>query len=269
MASRLNLDAYLQRIHWSGPIRLGYDGLAELLSAHMEHIPFENLDVLLGRPVRLDLEGLQEKLVRNRRGGYCFEHSTLLAAVLEALGFQLVRHSGRVVLLAPRTASPRTHMFLTVTVSEGEFVVDPGFGALAPRVPVPVGKDASVHPETGSHWLVRDGGYWVLRTRTDHKLVDCWASTLESDNAADFDMGNHFTATHPSSPFVNRLMMRAFIPGGRITVMNRDLTTWHSEGPQLTQIADRGALRKLLIEYFGFDLPEVEHLRVPTIPEWS
>ena len=57
----------------------------ELLEAHIAHIPFENFDVLLGRPVRLDLEGLQSKLVMSRRGGYCFEHATLFAAVLERL----------------------------------------------------------------------------------------------------------------------------------------------------------------------------------------
>jgi len=104
----------------------------------MAAIPFENLDVLLGRPVRLDLASLQAKLVDARRGGYCFEHVTLFAAVLEQLGFTPVRHSACVVLVNPRTAAPRTHMFLTVPLAEGTFVVDPGFGVLAPKVPLPL-----------------------------------------------------------------------------------------------------------------------------------
>jgi N-hydroxyarylamine O-acetyltransferase len=51
--------------------------------------------------------------------------------------------------------------------------------------------------------------------------------------------------------------------------MNRDLTIWRGDEPSLTQLADRAALRRLLVEHFGFDLPEVEHLRVPSIPEWT
>src|SRR5450755_1092150 len=134
----LDLDAYLERIGWNGGITPTYETLARLLRAHMSRIPFENLDVLLGRGIRLDLDGVQRKLVGARRGGYCFEHATLLAAALEALGFAPVRHLAHVILFVPRTASPRTHMFLTVPLPEGTFVLDPGFGALAARIPVPL-----------------------------------------------------------------------------------------------------------------------------------
>jgi N-hydroxyarylamine O-acetyltransferase len=68
----------------------------------VEHIAFENFDVLLGRPIRLDLASLQDKLVRRRRGGYCFEQVTLFAAVLERLGFAPVRHTARVIRVVPR-----------------------------------------------------------------------------------------------------------------------------------------------------------------------
>src|SRR5271163_3069048 len=93
MPSLIDLDAYFDRIQWSGATEPKYATLAGLLDAHMAHIPFENFDVLLGRSVRLDLEGLQSKLVKGRRGGYCFEHATLFAAVLERLGFEPVRHA--------------------------------------------------------------------------------------------------------------------------------------------------------------------------------
>jgi len=70
------------------------------------------------------------------------------------------------------------------------------------------------------------------------------------------------------SPFVNRIMMRALTPAGRVTVMNRDVTVWNGDESRSYQLADRTELRGLLIEYFGFDLPEVERMRVPSIPEW-
>jgi N-hydroxyarylamine O-acetyltransferase len=269
MNTALDLDTYLDRIQWGGGTEPSFDTLAGLLSAHMLHIPFENLDVLLGRPIRLDLDGLQDKLVRARRGGYCFEHGMLFGAVLEKVGFQLVRHTARVVLFAPRTASPRTHMFLRVELPEGSFVVDPGFGGLAPRVPVPLkdGADARVGHE--AHWMVRDGYYWVMRAQIGDKVVDAWVSTLDQDNQVDFDVGSHFTATFPASPMVNRIMMRALTPTGRVTVMNRDVTIWRENDPQTIQLADRRALRALLVEHFGFDLPEIEYLRVPSILEWA
>ncbi|MDE2297304.1 MAG: arylamine N-acetyltransferase [Burkholderiales bacterium] len=233
------------------------------------NIPFENLDVLLGHPVRLDLESVQRKLVEARRGGYCFEHATLFAAMLESIGFEPVRHTARVVLMAPRTASPRTHMFLTVSVPEGTFVVDPGFGALAPRVPVPLvdGVPAAAAGET--HCMVRDGPHWVLRAQVGDKPVDAWVSTLEAENLVDFELGNHYTSTHPNSAFVNRIMMRALTPRGRVSVMNRDVNVWRDGAVHTLRLADRTALRALLNEHFGFDLPQVENIRVPSIPEWG
>jgi N-hydroxyarylamine O-acetyltransferase len=269
VSAAFDLDTYLDRIGWAGEIRQDLRSLTGLLGAHMARIPFENLDVLLGRPIRLDLERVQEKLVRARRGGYCFEHGTLFAAALEALGFEPARHTARVVVVVPRSAAPRTHMFLSVPVAEGTFVVDPGFGALAPRVPVPLleGEPARVADE--AHWMVRDGRDWILRAQVGEKGVDAWVSTLEVENPVDFEMGNHFTSTHPASPFVNRIMMRALTADGRVSVMNRDVNIWHGNRAEARQMADRAALRSLLIEHFGFDLPEVERLRVPSIPEWS
>jgi N-hydroxyarylamine O-acetyltransferase len=264
-----DLDAYLDRIQWGGTGRLDLATLTGLLRAHMRRIPFENLDVLLGKPVRLDLEGIQEKLVRASRGGYCFEHGTLFAAALEALGFKPSRHTARVVVFVPRAAAPRTHMFLTVPVAEGTFVVDPGFGALAPRVPVPLaeGEPATIEGET--HRMLRDGRHWVLHAQVGVRSIDAWASTLEEEYPVDFEMGSHFTSTHPASPFVNRLMLRALTDGGRVAVMNRDVTFWHRDTPEQVQLADRTALRALLVEHFGFDLPELDRLRVPSIPEWA
>ncbi|HSQ82300.1 MAG TPA: arylamine N-acetyltransferase [Casimicrobiaceae bacterium] len=263
-----DLDAYLQRIGWNGELRPDRATLGGLLDAHMSRIPFENLDVLLGRGVRLDLESVQHKLVGARRGGYCFEHCTLFAAALEAIGFAPSRHTARVVVVAPRGASPRTHMFLTVPLPEGTFVVDPGFGALAPRVPVPLVEGVQARAGTATHWMARDGNVWALRAKTPDKAVDCWVSAVEDDNLIDFEVGNHFTATHPSSHFVNRLMLRALTDDGQVSVMNRDVTIRRGAESQALQLPDRAALRTLLAEHFGFDLPEVEGIRVPTIDEW-
>lgn len=268
MDSDVDVDAYFERVGWTAATPRTHATLAGLLRAHMRAIPFENLDVLLGRGVRLELPALQDKLVGARRGGYCFEHATLFAAVLDALGFAPVRHSARVVLFAPRTASPRAHMFLTVSLAEGTYVLDPGFGGLAPDFPVPLVAHAGDGPGGPTHWMARDDGCWVLRARTDAGAVDCWVTSLEADNPVDFAVANHYTSTHPASAFVNRIMLRALTDDGRVTVMNRDVTLREGGASRTWELADRTALRALLARHFGFDLPEAESLRVPSIEEW-
>lgn len=267
-SERIDLPAYLARIEWTGATRPTFETLAGLLHAHMRHIPFENLDVLLGKGIDIGLGAVQRKLVHAHRGGYCFEHGTLLAAALEALGFAPMRHAARVVLVAPRTDVPRTHMFLTVALAEGRFVLDPGFGSLAPQIPLPL--DAAEGPDAGaaSHWMARDDDYWVLRARKEGEIVDCWASTLEAENASDFVVANHYVATHPASAFRNRLLLRALTDRGRVGVLNRDVTIREDGRSRSFELADRRALRALLADYFGFDLPDVDTLRVPAIEAW-
>ena len=130
--------AYLDRIGWRGRLEASLGVLTGLMRAHMRAIPFENIDVLLGRGIRVDLDSVSAKLVTARRGGYCFEHATLFAAALAQAGFAPVAHSARVVMVTPRSAAPRTHMFLSVTIDGTTYVLDPGFGGHGPLVPLPL-----------------------------------------------------------------------------------------------------------------------------------
>ena len=252
----VNLEAYFARIGWQGPRSATPDVLAGVLAHHMQAIPFENFDVLLGVKPRLDLDSLAAKLVTAKRGGYCFEHATLFAAVLRELGFAVRTHSARVVIFTPRQNAPRTHMFLTV----GELMLDPGFGGLAPRVPVPL--DGS---PTRGYQLVELGRERALTL--DGKQL--WLSTFDDDLPIDFEMANHYTATHPGSHFTQGIALRAFTPDGQVRVRNRDVTLMRGEETQTYQLADRAALRALVATHFGFDLPAIDTLRVPIIPEWT
>ena len=263
----LDLDAYLDRIGWRSPLAPDLATVAGLLDRHVRAIPFENLDVLLGRPPRLDLESLQAKLVQARRGGYCYEHTTLFAAVLERIGFSIATHSARVTMVVAKAAAPRTHMFLTVALPDGGFVLDPGFGGLTPRVPVPI-DGTPVTFGDDQFRLVRNGDDYTLEVKTPEKTVNAWVAPLSPDYPIDFEMANHFTATHGSSHFTRRLMLRAFTNDGRITIVNRDVTRFRGATSETTQLADRTSLRDTLVAEFGFDL-DVAALRVPMIPEWT
>src|SRR5471030_1316332 len=109
----IDLPAYFARVGFVGEARADLASLRALHEAHVTHIPFENLDIHLGRGIRLDLESVQAKLVRGRRGGYCFEHNALFAAALEEIGFPVTRLSAR-VRSGGSLVLPRTHMLLKV-----------------------------------------------------------------------------------------------------------------------------------------------------------
>ena len=255
----LDLNAYFARIGWSGARTATLSTLAGLLGAHMRSIPFENFDPLLGWRVRLDLDSLQDKLVRRRRGGYCFEHATLFAAVLSALGFDVTSHLARVVLRTPKEEAPFTHMVNLVALPDGRFVADPGFGGPGASVPLPL--ISAVHE---GHHFVRDGEDWLLRAETD-----LWITGFSTAYPIDFELANHYVATHPQSIFTNSLMLNRFTEQGRVSLMNREASIRRGGAVQSWQLADRKELAAFLVEYFGIDLPEAAELRVPAIDGWA
>lgn len=263
-------DGYFARIGWSGAFDPTLDTLTGILRAHMSRIPWENLDVLLGRGIQIDLDSVYDKLVVARRGGYCYEHATLLAAGLSRAGFAPVAHAARVTFVRPRNEAPRTHMLLTVKIGGTAYMVDPGYGGHGPLVPMPLVADAVVRDGRDAHRLIRRDGEWMLEAEIEGAWKSLWTSTLEPEPAVDFVMANHFTATWPQSAFVTMLLMRAVTPDGRrVSVANRDVTIARDGVFEKSQLSNRKALRKLLASDFGIDLPEVETLRVPSVPEWK
>jgi N-hydroxyarylamine O-acetyltransferase len=266
----LDLDGYFARIGWSGAAAPDLATLTALLSAHMRAIPFENFDALLGRRVHLDLDRLQAKLVRGRRGGYCFEHATLFAEVLSALGFRVTSHLARVVLFTPKAESSRTHMVNLVELPEGRFVVDPGFGGPAALVPIPLIDAGRAQPGSGvSHWFAHDGEDWILRGPGKDGPADLWVSLFSTDYPVDFELSNHYVATHPDSVFTHNIMLNLFTADGRVSLMNRDVSERQGVETRGWRVADRQALAALLVERFGIALPEALEVRVPAVPDWT
>jgi N-hydroxyarylamine O-acetyltransferase len=259
----LDLDSYFARIGWTGSAAADLPTLTGLLGAHVRAIPFENLDVLLGRRVLLDLASVQAKLVRDRRGGYCFEQAKLFAAVLEALGFKVTNHLARVVLRGPKAESPRTHMVNLVHLPEGGFVADPGFGGPGTSAPLPLAEGGA------GHWFERRGEDWVLRGLIKNQPADLWISEFSTAYPIDFDLSNHYVATYPDSIFTNNLMLNRFTADGRVSLMNRDASVHRGGAVKSWQLADRQELVTFLVEYFGIALPEAGSLRVPAIADWS
>ena len=249
-----DLDAYLARTGAAPPLAPSAEVLAELHRTHVATIPFENLDILLGRPIRLDLESLQAKMVAGRRGGYCFEQNTLFRAALERVGFGVTSLAAR-VRAGATSVRPRTHMVLLVDLPRGAAVADVGFGADGLVEPLPLVAGSERWVGAIGHRLRREGESWVLEGNIAGEWSDLDAFTLEPQYPVDFEMANHFTSTYPQSPFVNNLTAQRSWPEKRIILRNRDLVVREGRGAEATTVRDPEHLLEVLDRCFGLSFP--------------
>jgi len=249
----LDLDRYAERVGLGALPAPSIDGLQQLHRAQALAIPFENFDVLLGRPVRLDLASLEAKLVRQQRGGYCFELNGLLLGVLEAQGYRVTPLLGRVYYQRnPEDGvRPRTHQITRVSVGGQDFLVDVGFGSPTPRAPLrfELGLEQDLEGE-----VFRLGDAGPLGTKLEHLGPRGWALlyTCEPQPAhpADYELSNHYTQTHPASTFRQGPRVARLLERGMRT-MSKDKVV---EGGQEEPTPRGEALLPLLRERFGIEL---------------
>ena len=251
----IDVDAYFSRIGYGGPSNASLETLCAIHALHPAAIPFENLDPLLGRPVPLHLAALQEKMLRRRRGGYCFEQNALFKAVLEALGFSVAGLAARVRWRLPpdAPANPRTHMLLKLDLAEGTFIADVGFGGLLFAAPLRLVADV----EQGLLRLQRQrDGAFTVQARLASGWQDAYRFTLEQQFPADYEVANWFTAAHPNSRFRNNLLMERLTPALRLSLFNRKVTRRFADGRvEETTLADAGGLARLLADEFEIEPP--------------
>jgi N-hydroxyarylamine O-acetyltransferase len=259
-APRFALDAYLARVGWSGAAAPDLATLRGLHAAHAGRIPFENLDVRLGRPVGLDLESLQEKLVRRRRGGYCFEQNTLFAAALRTIGFQVETLEARVRPPGATAPLPRTHMVLRVEAKGRSWLADVGFGGDGPAYPVPL--DGETSEQLGGAYAVapEPGDVHVLRWCPERDRRDLYAFTLVPALPVDFEVAHHFTSTHPRSPFVTTLTVQRTTPEVRQVLRGRTYTEQDGQRQIQQELSDAEVI-ELVTQVFGLDVPEEDVYR--------
>lgn len=228
-AAKLDFEAYLNRIGHTGPAEPTEETLRALHRSHLAAIPFENLDIILGRGVAVDLESVQAKLVRGGRGGYCFEHGQLFAAALERTGFRVERLLARVS--RPGPALPRTHLTLRVSAPDrlGVWLADVGFGS-SPPGPLALRRLRSGSPQDLDGWVYEvvpddeEGRVWALREFQGRE----WATLYRFEDApvypADIVMGNHYTSTHPDSWFTQTPVVARRTPESLTSLLGRTLT---------------------------------------------
>ncbi|MFI2237901.1 arylamine N-acetyltransferase [Streptomyces chrestomyceticus] len=222
---QLDLDAYLARIGYEGERTPTAGALRELHARHAAAFAFENLEIILGRPVLLDLKSLQEKMVGRRRGGYCYEQNLLYAAALERFGFQ-VSGLGARIRMGETKIRPVTHALLKVRLDGADWITDVGFGGEALLEPVPLRDGVEVRQGGWTFGLVREGedGTWVLRSRHADGWFDLYAFGPEARHPADYGVFNYYISTHPRSPFTGRTVVQQPGPDLRRSLIGTELT---------------------------------------------
>lgn len=254
----VDVDAYTRRIGYAGdlaPTRATLDALA---LHHVQAIPFENLDVLLERPIPLAPEAVDQKLLHDGRGGYCFEHNTLFLRVLTQLGFHARAISARVRIDRPREVTPsRTHVFVRVDLGGETWLADVGVGGLSVTSALKLALDDVQETPHEARRIVREGDRYFHQARLRTGWQDVCEFTLEEMPEIDREVANLFTSAHPQSHFRSRLMVaRSDADGGRVTLLDRELTLRRRGGDAETRrLETPDELLSALRDHFALRFP--------------
>jgi N-hydroxyarylamine O-acetyltransferase len=286
-----DLDGYLGRIGYDGPRAATFDVLRVLHRLHPEAIPFENLNPLLGLPVALDPASLEAKLVRSRRGGWCFEQNTLFRLALHAMGFKTRGLAARVLWgNAAAYLGPRSHMVLEVVLGDAVLLADVGFGGVTLTGPLVMTLDveqATPHEtfrlralghgesrgEGGGEGGGREAGEGEYLLEA---LLDGWRPLYrfrrDEQLTPDYEVSSWYLCTHPDSWFRRDLAAARSFPGGRVGLRNNLLTVRRAgQASQTATLRTPREIRETLEREFHITPPEAPGLeallaRIASLP---
>jgi N-hydroxyarylamine O-acetyltransferase len=250
MPARLNVDAYLARIGYDGPRTVGIDMLRELHRAHARTVPFENLDIHIGRKIELDEAGIVAKIVNERRGGFCYEVNGGFAALIRALGFPVTLLSAGVTRDDGSFGPEFDHLLMRVDLSE-PWLADVSTFIEPIRLASGVQHDSRNRfrlDEAGEHIVVMQqtpDGDWSARFRF----------TVESRQFHEFAGMCHYHQTSPDSHFTRSRICSLPTAGGRVSLTDGRLIVSHDGQRTETALADEVAFSDALLEHFGIVLP--------------
>lgn len=254
-----DVGAYLDRIGLQRQDRAGLTSLAELQRAHLRTVPFENLDIALGRPIRLTEPDLFEKIVTRRRGGFCFELNGLFAALLRALGFgvtlvaaQFPRDGGQIV-------PEFDHLALLVDDPSGDapWLVDVGAGRGSPASPLRLVPALDQFDPITRAWYRIDhegAGLRLIRRQAHGAWQPDYWFTGQPRTLAEFSPGCHHHQTSPESPFTQGRICTLLTTEGRITLSERRLIETIGTTRIERDVADDDEVALVLWHRFGIDL---------------
>jgi N-hydroxyarylamine O-acetyltransferase len=257
--AQFDRDAWFKRIGYAGPTAPTLGTLNGLILAHSNSISYETLDIMLGRPPKLDVATLQSKMVACRRGGYCFEQNMLFRAGLRSLGYRITSLQGRVVRgLAIDAPRPAIHMLLQVELPEGMYLADVGFGNLAPTCALQLAPQ--IEQET-PHELMRFidvDGELTLQARLNHGWQHIYRVIPYPRYDGEYEITNWYTATHPDTPYQGNIIVAKPGPNRtRVTMYNARVTVRDADGQaEKRWLATASEFRDVLRGEFGLNISD-------------
>lgn len=258
-----NRALYLQRLGFDAPPAPTLENLRALQLRHTGAFPFENLTTLSGEPVLIDLPSIEQKVLHEGRGGYCYELNNLFLALLQELGFDARGISGRVVMGQPEGAwTARTHRLSVVILDGVRYITDVGFGGMVPTAPLLLDTPAEqLTPHEPYRIEQHEDGY-TLRAKVADEWKAMYIFDLQRQEDIDYAVGNWYVSTWPESSFARQLMVARTGEGWRRTLNNGSFAI-HRIGreSERRQVADVDELIGLLQSEFGIRVPEHEALK--------
>jgi N-hydroxyarylamine O-acetyltransferase len=248
MTNELDIDAYCARIAYSGPREASLSTLQALHLRHPISIPFENLDSFTGRPVRLDLPSLADKLIRKRRGGYCFEQNLLFRHVLVRLGFRVTSLAARVLWnRSADAATPRSHMLLRVDLDGGIYFADVGFAGMTLTSPLRLAPGKQQETPHEPFRLVPHGGGLRLEVLVGSEWKPVYRFDMQEQLDADYEVSNYYVSTHPDSLFRTTLIAARADSGKRYALRDNELNIHDRDGrKESRRLSSPSAIRAAL-----------------------
>ncbi|MBO8172485.1 MAG: arylamine N-acetyltransferase [Bacillaceae bacterium] len=250
----MNIDVYLKRIGIQDREKPDAVFLQELQRQHLLTVPFENLDIMIGRKISLDVEKFYDKVVEERRGGFCYELNGLFYWLLDSLGYDVDMIAGRVKREHGGFGPEFDHMALIVHLDR-DVLVDVGFGR-GTRVPLPLDGRENSDPD-GTFRIVSDptvsSGY-AFQRKTDTEWETLYTFTTIPRNLHDFAEMCRYQQTSPESNFVRKWIVSLATPAGRITLSDFSLTVTEGASREKRELNERERYR-ILSERFGINLP--------------
>jgi N-hydroxyarylamine O-acetyltransferase len=251
----MDVEAYLRRISYDGQLDPCVSTLRDLHRQHLFTVPFENLDIALGVPIRLDPEALFDKVVTRKRGGFCYELNGLFYELLQALGFRVEMLSARVHRADGSFSREFDHMLLKVMLEESS-IADVGFGDSS-LDPVPMRAASAAQGELPAFAVQPSNGVWdLVRRQQGSSYVPDYRFMEVPRQLGDFSEMCLFHQTSPESHFTQKRVCTKALPDGRMTISGMRLIETRDGIRHESALNSKGELQSCLSKEFGIELAD-------------
>jgi len=249
--------AYLDRIGFEGEPEVSPACLGALQSAHLRSVPYENLDILAGVPISLDIPAIYDKIVVRRRGGYCFELNSLFGWLLREIGYDVTDYFARFWLGEPNPIPKRRHQVLGVRFGDGEYLSDVGVGRSVPLIPVRIVEGVEQPQGSDRYRMEFDPTYGWFLTELHH---DSWrriySFTTEPQLSIDFITASFWCQYAPDSIFREGAIVAIRTKDGRKTIAGREFKAFAGDKVDVRRLDTYREWGETLRAHFGIELDD-------------